>query len=805
MGLMSVYNFANISNWHLPFRFKATFNGDMGGDDIYSFSVKSITKPRFSLGTDSINQYYGTTRFVMPTIEFDKATMDITFVDQEDGKLQDYLFMSLGSASTNGPTSRVNVRIDEYDISMTKLISSRVYDCMLKSIDLPDYSRTGGTSIVTITGHYVVYSIKNVALEIGDMRAPSSEATSAKLADATAKQDNGPNSANSPLKDVTPPPPPKPPVRLNGDDPAVVEANKKKDTAIARTDNALDLLYGTMHDKATGETIGALDDAGFAAYKSDHNKNAMPDDAIDEAGRRAEWDNMSDADKMRYILLSQGIDITDGISDDASSKDENGKTEAERLLDTLALINDSDSIQGDEAIAENQKQLATAAAILGQISDEEKAAREGVDKAIKDVNKKIEEEKANYAKELAEYNEKYGENATGGTSGPAPAAGSEGGKSDPAKTVPPVTSVGGGTTPRRMSDEEFAEIEAKIAANRKQNTVKKNGKTVAKKMKDRAVLEMSTDDYMAYKYTKEQKIKEEIEASLGGKDENSQFKKVIGDNGAVYYVVKSDNSGDTSKFNRKSKADGPIDDMMLHTTGSLANSAKSAVKQMVEGGESMYLFGDFALVREESIKNGRVSSAARARDRYADESSIAKNSGYSDNIDVGASNQIFGIERNSNSGLFGGKNDGVLHFADSSCIKLTGDWQNDFKKYGMDVDKTADGSDKAYSLGFADSEVKVMAAVFKDMNDAGTGNFNFDNSTVLYADNVKDVKSSDTRITKDTLKGKTVITAHDYVAQTNGYEYGDKNKRNGKTAEQSKPGLIRLSQGLANEFQQMKK
>lgn len=407
MGLANVYSFARISNWHLPFRFKATFQATENSittdnKSVISFAVKSITKPHFPLGTNSINQYYGTTRFVMPTLDFDKATLDITFVEEDSGRLQNFLMSLLGNA-TGGPTAVENIRIDEYDMGMTMLLSSRVYTCQLKSIDLPDYSRSGSASIVTVTGHFVVHSIKNVSLALSDMQNPADiDKTAEKDMNDTAEP---PENDASPINDVTPPVPPEPPKpppkRIAGDDPAMQAANKQQDQAIKDTDKVLSTLMDNMYANASADNQEELVNAGYEAYKKDHSKNAMLGDAIDEAGMQEEWSNISEADKMRYMLLAQGIDVTDGISDDESSRDENGKTEMQRLTETLAMMSDAkqEELEDDEKY---KKFLATDVAIIAKVSENENAARENTKKVNDEVNEQINKEEAEKAKAALE-------------------------------------------------------------------------------------------------------------------------------------------------------------------------------------------------------------------------------------------------------------------------------------------------------------------------------------------------------------------------------------------------------------------
>lgn len=344
MGLMNVYNFANITNWHLPFRFKATFQPTPSfavGDDIQSFSVKSISKPHYSLGTDAINQYYGTTRFVMPTIEFDKATMDITYVEEEDGDIQYSLLNTLGNALTNG-SDITNIRIDEYDIGMTKILSSRVYTCQLKSIDMPDYTRSGNASIMTVTAHYIVHAIYNTSLDIQDLQYPTSQ-KAIKGLDRGVNQSYTGVSTENPVQEINPPAiSKKPKMKMVGDDPLVIDANKKKAEAEEKTNEQLNILMTNMTENLDADKLDEAYKAGMKAYKDELNHGlhiAGVDPVTGSSETEQAWDNLDDSTKMRYILKGLvNVDLSDSIDMSDDTKDSQGLNEAQRLAAGIQLL-----------------------------------------------------------------------------------------------------------------------------------------------------------------------------------------------------------------------------------------------------------------------------------------------------------------------------------------------------------------------------------------------------------------------------------------------------------------------------------
>lgn len=331
------------------------------------------------------------------------------------------------------------------------------------------------------------------------------------------------------------------------------------------------------------------------------------------------------------------------------------------------------------------------------------------------------------------------------------------------EAINPATS---GTGRRIMSDTEMAEWDKKFKAAGNKGSV-----------------EMSAADYLDYKYTKEQKIKNEIEADIAKNGTNSNFTKHVGANGEVYYSVKSgvyknkEGKTVTRNLNRNDNDNSKFDDIMMHTTGGFFDSASAATGSMASGGESMVLFSDFALVKEEALYNGRAYAAT----------------GSTDNIDPAVANNTFGVERNSGSGIY---NDGTVHFVGTN-IKISGgesgDWKTELAKQGVDVAKTnATGSkDKQYGMSLTSKEADVMAAVLYDTNKNGSSNFNFNNSSVYMPETRSDVKNN--KLTASQMQG-TVLTSHDAVSSGTG-----------KHGEMGKGNLEQLQDQLSTRMAEMNK
>lgn len=731
MGLANVYSFARISKWHLPFRFKATFQATENAittdnKSVISFAVKSITKPHFPLGTNSINQYYGTTRFVMPTLDFDKATLDITFVEEDSGRLQNFLMSLLGNA-TGGPTAVENIRIDEYDMGMTMLLSSRVYTCQLKSIDLPDYSRSGSASIVTVTGHFVVHSIKNVSLALSDMQNPVDiDKTAEKDMNDTAEP---PKDDTSPINDVTPPVPPEPPKpppkRIAGDDPAMQAANKRQDQAIKDTDEVLSKLMDNMYANASQENQEELVNAGYEAYKKDHSKNAMLGDAIDEAGMQEEWSNMSDADKMRYMLLAQGIDVTDGISDDESSRDENGKTEMQRLTETLGMM--SDAKQEEMGDDEKYKEfLATDAAIIAKASENENAARENTKKVNDEVNEQInkeEEEKARAALEARQQQD-------GGTP-------SDPDNADGTGCIDPANPAKG-----KKAD---ALAKAKLAEGEQfTQNILNNSKKLNKTLSDLAGKGNITQK-MVTKWETKKVDGKEVKVAAEWATITYNVEKVNID-GTDVFVVDTVSSYKSNVENERGSASGKTqsysdagdgtqaDNVVLHRTAGESLDINTLLKNYAFDGVSSHVYGDMAIVSKESLlgKNGTGTSLLDAANsivgfnkrsigiefvggtRFSDRDGDGEMQDYTGTFEKGMSKRAKTVDDIT---TFGNTSSGNFNSGAYSR------YQDDDITYKSSRGRNAVLEGNGAAIYYSESELKAASALLSLYNATGAGNF----------------------------------------------------------------------------------
>lgn len=324
---------------------------------------------------------------------------------------------------------------------------------------------------------------------------------------------------------------------------------------------------------------------------------------------------------------------------------------------------------------------------------------------------------------------------------------------------------------RLMSDAEIKDI---------QNRIKNAGKS--------GTIELSAKDYLDYKYTLEHKIKEEIESDIAKNGANSKYTKHIGVNGAVYYTVnsytytyKDKKTGEikttVQNFNRKDNDSTKLDDLMIHTTGGIFNSTIDVLDSLRTGGESMVLFSDFALVKEESLYNGRGHAATSS----------------TDNIEKAVATNTFGVERNSGSGAFA---DGTIHFVGTN-IKISGgdsgNWQEELQKEGINVARTnASGqNNKQYGLGLTTTETSILAAVLYDANKNNSGAFDFKNAKVYMPESREAVKNN--KLTKDKMIG-TVVTSHDAVTFSSG-----------KHGESATGNLTEMINGVNEQFDIMEK
>lgn len=189
MGLLNLYKMHEMRPV-IGYRFTARiwpFDGSFNEPDdseLYNmeYTVKKVTQPTFSLGTDNI-RYFGNTAFVIPIFNFGNTSLEITFEETDAMQVYDRLTNMYGSdIYTHALMGLVAVQIKQFDERMVKVVDDKTYICRLVEYSEPNYSNTGfGTPIEFTASFNVVYvttaadreSQRNIALtENGQIARP---------------------------------------------------------------------------------------------------------------------------------------------------------------------------------------------------------------------------------------------------------------------------------------------------------------------------------------------------------------------------------------------------------------------------------------------------------------------------------------------------------------------------------------------------------------------------------------------------------------------------------------------------------
>ena len=277
---------------------------------------------------------------------------------------------------------------------------------------------------------------------------------------------------------------------------------------------------------------------------------------------------------------------------------------------------------------------------------------------------------------------------------------------------------------------------------------------------------MTAEEYTNAKKYLNDLVKTQINAEInaGNKDWKRHTKTIIDANGEEKTVEYFTYSGSVNNvgFNRNKNNEfknEKVEDIALHTTGNLYADLNAVMADMARGGQSISLFEDFAIVREETLEKGRAYSAFSSgteeknyEDKdYADRN-LRKNTLGIEVVGASGVNEKKGLHTTHNTG-----SKGYIQLVDDEDNKINN--QSDaLIDVGIDV-----GNEKIVKtgtkrgIGLNDEQVEVISAVTMDMNERNVGNFNFETAEV-----------DTNRYTKDNIarnkQNVTQIISHDSVS-----------------------------------------
>ena len=180
MGLMNLFNLARVRP-HIGYRFKCEIWPHIDGytyDENYfgkiiEFAVKKITQPVYKLNTEN-KQYFGNTAYVVPIFKFGETNMEITFEETDDMEIYSYLCMFLTGEVYNGfHSALLNIRITQFNESMSEIIDKRIYICKLKDISMPSFNNTSLGSPIEITTLFKVFYMIDEAFDTDTIIDPT--------------------------------------------------------------------------------------------------------------------------------------------------------------------------------------------------------------------------------------------------------------------------------------------------------------------------------------------------------------------------------------------------------------------------------------------------------------------------------------------------------------------------------------------------------------------------------------------------------------------------------------------------------
>lgn len=189
---LNVVNFYNLKP-KLPFKFKTQwFTGLLGqADEILSYSVTSITLPKYDGDNNSGLSHFGDKIISMPVFTPGTRKLEITFEETDTMLISRFIEKLLYKGYSKKPWY-ITIVITEYDFTMHKEFP-KGYICHLLSYDEPAFKRDGQAQSITMNLTFLVDCVINKwegQVFYGEQNEKSNDDFNATIKELNVKEEN---------------------------------------------------------------------------------------------------------------------------------------------------------------------------------------------------------------------------------------------------------------------------------------------------------------------------------------------------------------------------------------------------------------------------------------------------------------------------------------------------------------------------------------------------------------------------------------------------------------------------------------
>lgn len=154
MGL-NLIDYQTTFQPHLSYRFKVEF---ASAPNLVT-KVKDIKLPTFEINASDGRKRYGQTQIVLPVFNFGDMEMEITFVENDNMDISNYLTSKF---KWPNQADEEDIIVYEYDETLKNVIKVTKYTAVLFSYNAPQWQNSGSPGRVDITATYVVRDILDI-------------------------------------------------------------------------------------------------------------------------------------------------------------------------------------------------------------------------------------------------------------------------------------------------------------------------------------------------------------------------------------------------------------------------------------------------------------------------------------------------------------------------------------------------------------------------------------------------------------------------------------------------------------------
>lgn len=164
--LKNIMNLVQSERPFLPFQFKCKFYID---DEFFETVTSSVSVNLPKVSTDESSIWMGNGVILQPILDMSDYSLDITL--EETNTMRCLHFVDNLLSKFHGLPWVVPIGVFEYGFQFGRVVKKTLYYCILSSYTEPNFSNSGGASIVTLSLHFRIMAVTPNFVETDEIKS----------------------------------------------------------------------------------------------------------------------------------------------------------------------------------------------------------------------------------------------------------------------------------------------------------------------------------------------------------------------------------------------------------------------------------------------------------------------------------------------------------------------------------------------------------------------------------------------------------------------------------------------------------